>query len=50
MAEKSEARASVHLPLDHLRFGVHSFCASVVEWVVRLALSEPFRVTICDSG
>ncbi len=33
MAEEVEACASVHLPLDQLRLGVHSFCSSIVEWL-----------------
>ena len=30
MAEKGEAGASVHLPFDHLGFGVDAFGAAVV--------------------
>lgn len=32
VAEEGEACASVHLSFDQLRFGVHSFCTSIVEW------------------
>lgn len=31
MAKEAEACASVHLSLDQLGFGVHSFCSSIVE-------------------
>jgi hypothetical protein len=31
VSEEGEACAPVHLALDQLRFGVHSFCSSIVE-------------------